>query len=1632
MKQNTLMLAGWTVAVLAASPFVSAQEVLVDFVKESDGMRVGAGAYADPARQRLVTADGLTIFFDAASQKTPSSWMTLVIPTSVGGRVDWTLRPFELVLRGVPTGRALRNIALNFEDRDGETFQIYASESRLDERGDLHLAFLLNPARSFEHSGVWGGGAKANKRMDGPMYLSALNVHFSSKDSGDGEATFRRIVARECATTARNVETREAISVDTGYPGAAPFPGAETLAFRVKPAYTGTATLVLSTESTGSASQGRMIRLNAAVTNGVVRLNARLPYEKQYEFMRLEHHPDAASPKGPFEIVSAEGVFRQTAAEAMRLEVDTKNVLHIARDVSERPELLVSNPAAVPQTWKTTFRGTDVFGRSFAVPFDRTVAAGETVRVELPWPLPAKGLWRVSAEVTGADGSVAKKETRFAYIDRHDVTPKLEKPKFRMGIHYHGSFYLPNRVEPTIAALVAAGAKFTRTDYSLMFSHVCPKEGVESWETGDLMVRKMRAAGLALDIIIHGAPSWAWDPNGAWTKTNVTRRVGCRPMRPGLFRDFCEKFARRYAGQIDYYEVGNEWDIVPGLNLTHDEALRMQREGYEGVHAGDPKACVTPNGWAAAVTDPEWNKDLAHTNPGLIECFARHPELYDAWALHCHGSAERYYRQIDEQFLPMYNSTPLRTRPWLSNETALTSAYGEEDTVARAVWMKILFAWSRGARDYIWYNLRATGWFDGGEPGYGLITCDFHPRAGYAAFAALTAVFEGLDFDAILHSKGLRHLLRFKGTKEGFGGIVLAGWDTGDEKVVRTVRIATDAARAALCDHMGNRTSVEVRDGVASFSLAFEPRALLLEGATRAELVDRGEIERDDIRELFARRDPTGTQPLFQLNAPRHVKDAYAADPSMTHRIWKGPADHAARIWLESAEDGGVRVKAEVVDDIRAAGDGLEVFLTGRDGQKRTFALKPLRRAGNIDHYDAVLPFGESVFGFDVHVLEDDGDGADGYLQLRNESEKPLRVRLDVAPVTSSSLAPVPPYGVVTDATRSEYGMRDELFRLAEFGGMNYVRVDWDMRVVKPTKDGPYDFSKYDAFVDEAEKRGLTVLPILYGTPDWASPVWEHLEAYEDFCRATVAHYAGRMPAVEVWNEPNIPGFWYGKAPNASNYVAVLRAAWRGVKAVDPAVRVVFGGMAGWAHGYIEDCYKAGMGGCFDVMCVHPYTYPFPVESSHDRALARLREIMARYGDARKPIWYTEIGWPTHDVDISGAGNLIEAGLRVALAGKATWKVLYADCIPDGQQGDPDITGTLLEHLPAGSQVRMCGPKETVRLLGEGGWDAVVYPPDESFPVDTLPAVEKFVREGGTLVDLGGMPMWNPYRNLPEGGSSRTGGPYSWDVFTRLRIGCDSWWIGKSELPKNDHLRVYATPEGVAAGVKMEPTGLPCGHFFTDRLLKPGDRWVPLVKGTNPNNGKDAVAACVYLFENGMKGRCVISGISAGRGASFKVDESMQARYYVRALAFSMAQGIEAFFYYSLRARERDRFYSEDNFGVVHANLAPKPAFLAHRVFARMRPAGSVNQPGAWRRGTLFFPQWTRPDGTGCGVLWDVSEKAEARPLRFAGEVKFFDLYGKPLPVRKLADAVWQVPVSGAPVYFTGGALQMEGGAREL
>ena len=137
---------------------------------------------------------------------------------------------------------------------------------------------------------------------------------------------------------------------------------------------------------------------------------------------------------------------------------------------------------------------------------------------------------------------------------------------------------------------------------------------------------------------------------------------------------------------------------------------------------------------------------------------------------------------------------------------------------------------------------------------------------------------------------------------------------------------------------------------------------------------------------------------------------------------------------------------------------------------------------------------------------------------------------------------------------------------------------------------------------------------------------------------------------------------------------------------------------------------------------------------------------------------------------------------------------------------------------------------------------------------------------------------------------------------------------------------MFATPAAAAAGLKQEPTGFVARRFQTAALLKPGDRMIPLLTGKKPKDGKEAVAACVYAFDSDFKGRIAVSGLM-GRGPVGSNSEERQGLLLARAVGISFAERIENFFWYEYRAPERDPFYSEHHFGIVHDNFAPKPAW---------------------------------------------------------------------------------------------------------
>jgi hypothetical protein len=103
-------------------------------------------------------------------------------------------------------------------------------------------------------------------------------------------------------------------------------------------------------------------------------------------------------------------------------------------------------------------------------------------------------------------------------------------------------------------------------------------------------------------------------------------------------------------------------------------------------------------------------------------------------------------------------------------------------------------------------------------------------------------------------------------------------------------------------------------------------------------------------------------------------------------------------------------------------------------------------------------------------------------------------------------------------------------------------------------------------------------------------------------------------------------------------YVSLLRAAYPGFKAGDPAAKVILGGPASNDDGWIGQVYSLGGKDSFDVLSTHPYQGVADAPPEHpddgDRwwftHLPAVRNVMIANGDGAKPVWFTEFGWSNH------------------------------------------------------------------------------------------------------------------------------------------------------------------------------------------------------------------------------------------------------------------------------------------------------------------------------------------------------------------------------------------------------------------
>lgn len=246
--------------------------------------------------------------------------------------------------------------------------------------------------------------------------------------------------------------------------------------------------------------------------------------------------------------------------------------------------------------------------------------------------------------------------------------------------------------------------------------------------------------------------------------------------------------------------------------------------------------------------------------------------------------------------------------------------------------------------------------------------------------------------------------------------------------------------------------------------------------------------------------------------------------------------------------------------------------------------------------------------------------------------------------------------------------------------GAGWAREDFHWYRIQP---GPntWDWTFTDAAMRELIRRKIEIVGVLGHPPGWATPYSgddrsgvsfyaPNQQRFATFAQAVVKRYSRYIHHWEIWNEPDNPLFWK-PAPDPASYALLLERASAAIHGVDPAAKVLIGGLNPFDTDFLRTVAEAGAWNSFDIIAIHPYVDPATAEDGNILAATdAVKALAARYG--AKPIWATEVGWASgpgdHDpiglVNEQGqANNLVRAILLLWRAGveRIFWYTLKDD-----------------------------------------------------------------------------------------------------------------------------------------------------------------------------------------------------------------------------------------------------------------------------------------------------------------------------------------------------------------------------------
>ena len=277
------------------------------------------------------------------------------------------------------------------------------------------------------------------------------------------------------------------------------------------------------------------------------------------------------------------------------------------------------------------------------------------------------------------------------------------------------------------------------------------------------------------------------------------------------------------------------------------------------------------------------------------------------------------------------------------------------------------------------------------------------------------------------------------------------------------------------------------------------------------------------------------------------------------------------------------------------------------------------------------------------------------------------------------------------------YENQDNYYRsVTDDLGLGWIKhqVRWEAMETQP---GEIDWSVLDFIMPSAQRFKVKLLLSVVTAPDWTREPGVDLSRegppaephnYADFVAEIVKRYPGRIHAIEVWNEQNIDREWTSNhGLNAANYVELLRAAYDAIKAIDPGIIIISGGLAptGISDGlnatddlaYLQQLIDAGVLDWADCIGAHHNGYNIGPDHRYDQIPDDADAVFRGPFENPHPSWsfrstlegyantirlagkttklcVTEFGWASAE-DLEGARAGFEFALDNTLAEQAEW-----------------------------------------------------------------------------------------------------------------------------------------------------------------------------------------------------------------------------------------------------------------------------------------------------------------------------------------------------------------------------------------